>query len=224
MKLLNVNYSDYAGGSAIACTRLHNAFLKNNLDSWMAICQSNFKNKNTLTFSKKKNKIKYILKKNLLRLILKYYEKKLKNDFSFSLFDNPLFQEIHLDSFDLINLHWVGNETISLTQINQIKKPKVWTLTDMWPFLGLEHINYSFYGQKNYWNNEKKLNEDQFNLNHILLKKKIKYYDNNIQPVAISRWLANIASQSILFKSNDIKVIPCTLDFDYWRPKKKNKN
>ena len=54
MKLLNVNYSDYAGGSAIACTRLHNAFLKNNLDSWMAICQSNFKNKNTLTFSKKK--------------------------------------------------------------------------------------------------------------------------------------------------------------------------
>ena len=93
----------------------------------------------------------------------------------------------------------------------------------MWPFLGLEHINYSFYGQKNYWNNEKKLNEDQFNLNHILLKKKIKYYDNNIQPVAISRWLANIASQSILFKSNDIKVIPCTLDFDYWRPKKKIK-
>ena len=32
MKLLNINYSDYAGGSAIACSRLHNAFLKNNED------------------------------------------------------------------------------------------------------------------------------------------------------------------------------------------------
>ena len=56
MKLLHLNYSDYSGGSAIACTRLHNAFLKNNQDSWMAICQSDFKNKNTLTFSKKKIK------------------------------------------------------------------------------------------------------------------------------------------------------------------------
>lgn len=220
MKLLNINYSDYAGGSAIACSRLHNAFLKNNLDSWLAICKSNYKNKNTLTFSQKKNETKYLFKKNFLRLFSKYYEKKLKNDFSFSLFDNPLFEEVHLNSFDIVNLHWVGNETISLNQINKIKKPKVWTLTDMWPFLGLEHINYSYYGKKNYWNDEEKLNENKFNLNNFALKKKIKYYDDSIQPVAISKWLANIASQSILFKNHDIKVIPCTLDFNYWKPKK----
>ena len=66
MKLLNINYSDYAGGSAIACSRLHNAFLKNNLDSWLAICKSNYKNKNTLTFSQKKNETKYLFKKNIV--------------------------------------------------------------------------------------------------------------------------------------------------------------
>ena len=29
MKLININYSDFSGGSAIACSRLHEAFLKN---------------------------------------------------------------------------------------------------------------------------------------------------------------------------------------------------
>ncbi len=220
MKLLNINYSDYLGGSAIACSRLHNAFLNKNVESWLAICKSSFKNRNTLTYSNKTNKTKYLLKKNFLRLISKYYEKKFRNDFSFSLFDNPLFNEVKLDNFDIINLHWIGNETISLKQINNIKKPKVWTLTDMWPFLGIEHVSYSNHNDKNYWNDLEKLNSKNLDLNHLVLKNKIKYYDNNIQPVAISKWLADIASQSILFKNKEIKVIPCTLDFDFWKPKK----
>ncbi len=219
MKLLNINYSDYSGGSAIACSRLHNAFLRNNVNSWLAVCQSNKKNKNVLTFSKNKNLIKYLIKKNFLRVFLKYYEKKLNTDFSLSLFDNPLFNEININNFDLINLHWIGNETLSLNQISKIEKPVIWTLTDMWPFLGGEHINYKNLIGSNYWNDEKTLYNSKANINKINLKRKIKYYDNQIQPVAISKWLSDIASQSIIFKGKDIKVIPCTLDFNFWRPK-----
>ena len=43
MNILHINYSDFSGGSAIACSRLHSALLKKNINSWMAVCNSNFK-------------------------------------------------------------------------------------------------------------------------------------------------------------------------------------
>ena len=37
---------------------------------------------------------------------------------------------------DLFNLHWINGGLISIRQIGKIKKPIVWTMLDMWPFLG----------------------------------------------------------------------------------------
>ena len=218
MKLININYSDFSGGSAIACSRLHEAFLKNNIDSWLAVCFTNNKVKNSLSFVNKKNKIEYLIKKNSTRLFLKYFEKKTNIDFSLSFFDNPLFKEIQLKNFDIINLHWIGNETLSLKQIRKIDKPLVWTLTDMWPFLGAEHISLSTYKNNDYWNNETILKKTNFDIKSMNLIRKIKNYSDQIQPVAISKWLANRASESLIFKKKSIEVIPCTLNFDIWKP------
>ncbi len=226
MKLLNINYSDYLGGSAIACNRLHKAFIENNINSWLAVCNSNYSLKNTLTFKKQQNKTLYLVKKNILRFFLKFYENKFEKDLSLSILNNPLFSEIKINEFDLINLHWIGNETISLNQIKKIKKPIIWTLTDMWPFLGAEHLNFSDLNLPNYWNDREELLKKNLEINNYNLKRKLKYYPDDIQPVAISKWLANIASKSIIFKNKKIKVIPCTLDFNFWKTDKflKTKN
>ena len=40
---------------------------------------------------------------------------------------------------DFVNLHWIGNETISISDINKINSEIIWTLHDMWPFCGSEH-------------------------------------------------------------------------------------
>tara|TARA_B100001964_G_C14213064_1_gene591403 strand:- start:602 stop:1828 length:1227 start_codon:yes stop_codon:yes gene_type:complete len=218
MNILHINYSDFSGGSAIACSRLHSALLKKNINSWMAVCNSNFKQKNILTFSNKKNKFEYLLKKNTSRLILKFFENKNKVDYSISFFNNPIFKEILGLEFDIINFHWIGNETLSLKQLSSFKKPKIWTLLDMWPFLGAEHINYSYKSKFDYWNNSEILDKQFFEINKWMLKRKMKYYDSNIKLVSISRWLANKASESLLFRDKEIDVIPCTLDFEIWRP------
>ena len=36
---------------------------------------------------------------------------------------------------ELVNLNWIGEETISLKNISKIKVPIIWTLHDMWPLI-----------------------------------------------------------------------------------------
>ena len=44
---------------------------------------------------------------------------------------------------DYVNLHWIGNETISISDVNKIDAKIIWTLHDMWPFCGAEHYTNS---------------------------------------------------------------------------------
>ena len=88
----------------------------------------------------------------------------------------------------------------------------------MWSFLGLEHINYFDIEKKYYWNDESILFKSGININNYVIKKKLRNYNDEIQPVAISQWMADMASQSIIFKNKKVDVIPCTIDFDVWKP------
>ena len=46
---------------------------------------------------------------------------------------------INKNNYDLINFHWIGNETISLNDIGKIKKKIIFTLHDCWAFQSVEH-------------------------------------------------------------------------------------
>jgi glycosyltransferase involved in cell wall biosynthesis len=43
------------------------------------------------------------------------------------------------EGFELVNLHWIGNFTISLQEIRSLGVPIVWTLSDDWLFTGNKH-------------------------------------------------------------------------------------
>ena len=51
-----------------------------------------------------------------------------------------LAKKINASDIDVVNLHWVAGETMSIEDIGRIKKPIVWTMHDMWPFCGAEHV------------------------------------------------------------------------------------
>ena len=220
MKVLHINFSDLKGGASIACFRLNDCLIKNNYNSKLLVAEKFSDNINVITFNKIYSKFYYKLKKFLSRLLSKVYEKIKKKDISLFIFESNLKNKIQKFNPDIINLHWICNETLSLKEINQINKPIIWTLCDMWPFLGLEHVDFNL-NQKSYWNDEKILNSKKFDLNHYALKRKISSLKSKIKIVAISSWLAKQAKKSILFGKLDIRVIPCCLDFDIWLPKKK---
>ena len=41
---------------------------------------------------------------------------------------------------DLINIHWIGNELVSLNDLIKTKKKILWTVHDLWPLTSTEHF------------------------------------------------------------------------------------
>jgi len=59
---------------------------------------------------------------------------------SLNIFPTGLHKVLNASDADVIHLHWINNEMISIKEIAKIKKPLVWTLHDMWPLCGAEHF------------------------------------------------------------------------------------
>jgi len=53
-----------------------------------------------------------------------------------------LVKKINSSDADIVHLHWVQGEMLSISDINKIKKPIIWSLHDMWGFCGAEHISW----------------------------------------------------------------------------------
>lgn len=142
MKVLHLNYSDYKGGAARAVKRIHLSLLEKKIRSYLMVNLSKtFKNENNIIAPKNYIK-KYI---NLFRAALGsrlglWFRDSNFSIQSMSIIPSKFHKFINKSDYDLINLHWVGGEMISIEDIAKITKPLVWTLHDMWPFCGAVHF------------------------------------------------------------------------------------
>ena len=129
--------------------------------------------------------------------------------------------EINAHHAPLVHLHWISN-MLSIKDIGSINKPIVWTLHDMWPFSGSEHLNYDpdafFYGNQMEatGNQETSLRTFRLKLEH--------WKHKEITFVAPSNWLAACARRSILIDPRDVTVIPCPIDHVFWAPRESKKS
>jgi glycosyltransferase involved in cell wall biosynthesis len=123
------------------------------------------------------------------------------------------FSRIDLTKYqtDIFNLHWIGDETISLSQISKIKKPIIWTLHDMWAFTSTEHFLER--NENNFYSNIENLS---FLRKFFLIKKK-NFYNKNLNFVTNSEWLETLARKSYLLKNFNIKTIYNPVDTKIWK-------
>ena len=221
MRILHINYSDSKGGAATSVRRLHASFLKNNYDSWLFVTHKFFSEKNVLTFDNSLDKISNFIKKIFSKCFCKFYKIFNNNiDYSIAYFSTNTKKYINQIQPSVINLHWICNETLSIEELPKINKPLVWTILDMWPFLGAQHIDLEKASQR-YWNDKNFKDNLFFDINSWVFKRKFKSFNFDFELIAISNWLANKANESLLFKNKTISVIPCLLDFDQWSPLEK---
>ncbi len=126
----------------------------------------------------------------------------------------------HSDA-DVINLHWICAGFLSIEEIGRITKPVVWTLHDMWPFCGAEHL--AKYDENSRWHTGySKTNRDPLDrgldIDRWVWLRKQKAWQRPMHIVTPSRWMAECASSSLLMHNWNITVIPNTLDLNKYKP------
>jgi glycosyltransferase involved in cell wall biosynthesis len=221
MKILNINYSDIKGGAAIACSRLHQGFIKKKIQSFLLVNEKITNIKNVLGPISKKEIFFIFLKKIFVKLI----NFTLKNNsgyfFSISFFKSNILEKINQLNPKIVNLFWVNNEMLSIEQIKQIKKPIVWTFVDMWPFLGTEHYSLN----QIYFKKKIKIKSKNFfyYLNRWTWERKKKNFNFNFEIVVISNWLAKLVKRSIIFRNKKVHIIYPGLDFKKFKITNKKK-
>ena len=123
MKILHVSYSDIKGGAAIASNRLHNGFLKKKFNSWLLVNEKISNDKKIIGFNNPYDLFVNLIKKIFIKTINKVLRHKVGEFYSLNYFRSKTLERINIIKPDIINLHWVNNEMISIEEIAQIKQP-----------------------------------------------------------------------------------------------------
>jgi glycosyltransferase involved in cell wall biosynthesis len=109
---------------------------------------------------------------------------------------------------------------MKIETLKQFKKPIVWTLHDMWPFTGGCHYDEGCGRFQQSCGNCPILSSGrEHDLSRDIWGRKKKFWsDVPFVAVTPSRWLADMARSSSLFKDKRIEVIPNGIDTDKYQP------
>jgi glycosyltransferase involved in cell wall biosynthesis len=214
VKVVHINLTSGSGGAGRAMVRLHEGLLRSGVESeiWPIVRD---------TFSDEVIKLPRwsVLTAKFNRRICRSLKRFLGLSnlgvLSFGLMRNTsLVKYINDSDADIVHLHWVQCEMLSIGDIGRIKKPIVWTLHDLWPFLGLEHYPGQIKGR-----NEKLAGNWLINWidSSLIRRKRSKCLDNSTF-IAPSAWAADFARSQSYPSQIRIEVIPNALDTDHWTP------
>ncbi|MCS6206982.1 glycosyltransferase family 4 protein [Shewanella baltica] len=225
MKVLHVSHSDISGGAARAAYRLHRAQLAADIDSRMLVRSKKSDDWTVQGPVSPIEKLVNIVRGAIGQQLMRLQRSQNVNFHSGDLLPSNLAKNINASDADVVHLHWVAGETMSIEDIGRIKKPIVWTMHDMWPFCGAEHVtDYDMnvrwragYTKANRGHGERGLDLDRY-----VWQRKLNAWQNPMHIVAPSHWLADCAKGSKLFQDKSITVIPNTLNIDLYKPLKQD--
>jgi glycosyltransferase involved in cell wall biosynthesis len=213
-KILILSWSDLYGGAARSCYEIYRALIQGNKNIDLFVQRKISNDVKIKTY--KKNSLNLILRKYLSLI---FYKLRLsKNDYSYNLINSNILKFSEYHKYDIINLHWINSETLSLFDISRINKKVVLTLHDMWAFCGSEHYLYEL--PKQYFKNGKNIKLNFFDYGIWKIKK--KFWRKKFQIVTPSKWLAKLVKKSHLMSGYPVKIIPYSVNKDVFKKKKIN--
>lgn len=219
MKVLIISKEDMQGGAFIAAYRVHNALLKNGVDSLMLVDKKTSDDLTVVGPTTTIAKLLANLRPSLINhLLVKLQKTNNKVIHSPSVLPSTLVKRINESDADIVNLHWIQNEMLSIKDISKIKKPIVWTLHDMWAFCGAEHYTNDNRWREGYNFNNRPSYERGFDLNKWTWKRKKKYWKNPIQITTPSLWLAKCVNESKLMSNWPVTVVANPLNTEIFKP------
>lgn len=219
LKILHVGYSDAGGGAAIAMCRLHDALVASGVSSKILVSRCLKPDLFTVSPYTGWRRVFPILRAKLSQFFCSMERTSNPIQHSLNVFPSPLVEYINRSDADIVNLHWINNESLSIFDLKRIRKPLVWTLHDSWPFCATEHhphfdgSDLRFLKGYNIWSSLK-----GFPWSVIIWKLKKISYPANLKVVCPSTWLTGNAKKSLLLSKYSIISIPNPINTDLFRP------
>ena len=228
LRILSICTSDTSGGAARAAYRIHQGVRALGVDSQMFV-------KNKASNDSTVHALSDFVPNNPFYSVIDWCATKVKNkiqhyywnqyphrdkNFKSDLRGTRLHGALQKLDYDILHLHWINQRFLSLDDLRKVNKPIVWTLHDSWPFCGICHYFLDCKGYQYQCGNCPQLGSSNPNdLSYQVWKHKIDVFSGlNLHIVSPSRWLADCARQSSMFRDLDISVIPNCLDTDLFRP------
>ena len=219
LRVVHVSNSDSGGGAALTCRSIHNQLLLNGIDSHMSTARKYLLDSPGLAnrfFQFINISNNQILAKigQTPRLFFNVWDPVF---LSFAIF--PSSRSISINSLrpDIVHLHWIQSETLSLRDAARIRAPLVWTLHDSWPFLGAQSHPESL-NDLSFSNGYKSSYGHPYSKNRLLLERwvfnrKSRHLGSRIKGViAPSEWMKSQFLLSGQYTDALIKVIPNPVD------------
>ena len=223
MKVIHLSSSDFSGGASIACKRISDALILENIDSNLLVQRKlspDDKVKSTTNnfLSRLHYNLRFALDEGFIRLFTNQQRGRFSNPLiGIDIADHPL-----IINSDVINLHWINGGFLSLNNLKKmgkLGKPIVWTLHDMWAYTGGCHYSLNcrkFESECNYCPSLKRSGKNDVS-NKIFSEKKF-FNELNLTIVTCSKWLKQEAERSALLSKKRIVNIPNPLNTDLFRP------
>ena len=219
MKILHVCHSDGFGGASIGAKRLHQTMIDHGLHSRLLVANKFSDSPMVLQLPDDPNRQ---IKNYINEKILSFHKTSNPVIRSLNIFGRGAAKYINNSSADVVQFHWINADTVSISEIAKIKKPIVWKMPDMWAFSGAEHYllpdDPHRYVQ-GYNNQNRPEHECGLDLNKFVwMYKRYCWRNSSFRIVSPSKWLAECARNSKLFKDRFVYNIPNPIDLKQYIP------
>jgi len=218
LKVIHLSQSDTTGGAARAAYRIHYGLRYSGIDSSMWVNKASAGDWTVQGPSSKFNKVSAAVRPHLLSPLVKTLKTANPILHSPAVLPSQWVKRINASDAVIVHLHWVQNEMLSIADIGRIERPIIWTLHDMWAFCGAEHLSNDNRWHDGYRHDNRPPHESGFDLNRWAWNRKRKHWQQPIQIVTPSSWLADCVRESALMRDWPVTVIPNPIDTDRWCP------
>lgn len=220
MRALLITFSN-SGGANIAARRIGEAIDRAGVTSTLALAQHTQEDTDDLMLPYRGIPGSDFLRRNIGGWSLWLQKSSNPMHRSINLIPSGALSFVNSPQWDVVHLHWVGSDTLSISDIGRITKPVIWTLHDSWPLGGAEHHPEDAHDERyveGYTRASRRPGNSRFDLDAWVYRRKQRYWRKPMWLVAPSRTMASMASKSALTSSWPCRVIPNPINTETFAP------
>lgn len=210
MNVVILNHSDSRGGASVTSVRLMQALVRLGVDARMLVVHNAIDSERIGRLQPRWRVRTEFLAEHADIWLRQGCSRTNLFAISTGSFGMPVHEHPWVKEADIVVLAWVNQGMLSLSEIKRIKAPVAWVMHDMWCFTGVcHHAGECRRFQQECGQCQLLVRKSAHDLSwHVHRSKQRLYGAKPIRFVAVSTWLASLATSSSLASDMDVCAIP----------------